>query len=117
MRAAIETLCARRTVAVQFETLHESAAVPCAPWLMSQIERAIARQNLQPLRLPSGAGHDAMAMAAIVDVGMIFVRCAAGISHNPDERISAEDAATGVATLLQFVRDFEPETARAPSRA
>jgi allantoate deiminase len=117
VKAAIETLCARREVSVQFETLHESTAVPCAPWLMRQIERAIARQNLQPLILPSGAGHDAMAMAAIVDVGMIFVRCAAGISHNPQERISAEDAAMGVATLVQFVRDFKPEAARAQSSA
>jgi allantoate deiminase len=104
----IRAIAQRRQLALELTTLHDSGAAPCAPWLMQQIDRAIAAQRIPALRLPSGAGHDAMAMAALVDVGMIFVRCAGGISHHPDERISTEDAALGAATLTQFVRDFEP---------
>jgi len=66
-----------------------------------------------PLALPSGAGHDAMALAGLVDVGMLFVRCKGGISHNPAEAISMEDAEIGAAALLRFIRDFAPKSARA----
>ncbi len=73
---------------------------------MQQIDAAIAAQGVVPQRLPSGAGHDAMAMAAIADTGMIFVRCAGGISHNPAESITLEDAQAGFETLCRFVRNL-----------
>jgi allantoate deiminase len=108
VKAAALAIAGRRAVQFEYTTMHESAAVPCAPWLMSQIDRAIARQNRPAVRLPSGAGHDAMAMASLVDVGMIFVRCAGGVSHHPAESITAQDAQAGADTLSRFVLDFEP---------
>jgi acetylornithine deacetylase/succinyl-diaminopimelate desuccinylase-like protein len=48
----------------------------------------------------AGAGHDAMAMVALADVAMLFLRCREGISHHPAESITAEDAATGMRVLL-----------------
>ncbi len=48
-----------------------------------------------------------MVMASFCPTGMIFLRCAGGISHNPAEWISAADAAAGFAVLLDFVRSFE----------
>jgi allantoate deiminase len=77
---------------------------------MDQIDRAIAAEGVAPLRLPSGAGHDGMAMIALADIGMIFVRCAGGISHNPAEAITEEDASTGARILLRFIRDFRPHS-------
>ena len=59
-------------------------------------------------RLPSGAGHDGMAIQAIADVAMLFVRCKSGISHNPAESITEADAAAGARTLLRFIENFEP---------
>ena len=47
----------------------------------------------------SKAGHDAMAIAAVTDVGMLFLRCADGISHSPDESVRAVDVARGLAAL------------------
>jgi allantoate deiminase len=111
VRLALLALAARRDIAAEITTLHESPAAPCAPWLMQQIDRAIEAEGLAAVRLPSGAGHDAMAMAAIAAIGMIFVRCAGGISHHPDERISEADAALGAATLERFVREFKPRSA------
>ncbi len=99
----------RRQVGIAVRKLHELAAAPCAPWLMDRIDRAIALQGIAPFRLPSGAGHDAMAMIGIADIGMIFVRCAGGISHHPAESITVEDAEMGARVLLDFIRDFEPE--------
>jgi allantoate deiminase len=40
---------------------------------------------------------------------MLFVRCTGGVSHNPAESISTEDAEIGAAALLSFIRDFTPE--------
>ena len=48
-----------------------------------------------------------MAMTALTDIGMLFVRCKDGISHHPDESITAEDAGTGARVLLRFIRDFQ----------
>lgn len=101
-------IAARRNLALAARKIHDLAAAPCAPRLMAQIERAIAAEGVVPLRLASGAGHDGMAMRAIADIGMIFVRCAKGISHNPAEGVSAEDADLGASVLLRFIRDFEP---------
>jgi allantoate deiminase len=106
IRAALADISLRRRIQPSVEVLHDSPASPCAPWLMQQIDAAIAAQGVVPLRLPSGAGHDAMAMAAIADTGMIFVRCAGGISHHPAESITAADAQAGFETLYRLVRNL-----------
>jgi allantoate deiminase len=74
---------------------------------MEQIERAIRDEGVAPFRLPSGAGHDGMAINAIADIGMIFVRCKDGISHNPAESITVEDAEIGARVLAGFIRNFD----------
>jgi len=90
---------------------HDAPATQCAPWLQAQLATAIAAQNLPIFHLPSGAGHDAMAIAALCPVAMLFVRCKGGISHTPEESITAEDADIAVAVLLEFLRNFKkPET-------
>lgn len=108
----LEAICRRRGVRLDVAQTHDHGSTACAPWIMNQIERAISAQGVTPFALPSGAGHDAMALAGIVDVGMLFVRCKGGISHNPGESISTEDAEIGAAALLRFVRDFAPKPAR-----
>jgi len=110
---AVEEICARRGLGLELERTHESPSCPCAPWLIEQISHAIAAGGIAVRRLPSGAGHDAMAMAALSDVAMLFVRCAGGISHNPAEAVTTEDAASGARALLQFIRDFDPEARHA----
>jgi allantoate deiminase len=47
----------------------------------------------------SPAGHDAMAIAGVTDVGMLFLRCADGISHSPDEDVREIDVARGLDAL------------------
>lgn len=105
----LEAICSRRGVRIGADRIHELAAAPCAPWLMDKIDQAIEAIGITPVRLPSGAGHDAMAMATIADIGMIFVRCAGGVSHNPAESITAEDADIGARVLAEFIARFEPK--------
>jgi N-carbamoyl-L-amino-acid hydrolase len=52
----------------------------------------------------SGAGHDAMHMAAIGPSGMIFIPCAKGISHNPEEAAAPADIMTGIDVLTRTLR-------------
>jgi allantoate deiminase len=106
--AEIERIAASRNVAFEIETLQHFGSSACAPWLMARLERAVAAEGLRVLRLPSGAGHDGMALKAIADIAMLFVRCRRGISHHPAEAISAEDAATGARVLYRFIHDFRP---------
>jgi allantoate deiminase len=98
----------RRRIGVDVKRLHEAPSCRCESALMAMLERAVEAGGLPSMRLPSGAGHDAMAIAAIADVAMLFVRCKAGISHNPAESITAVDAALAAETLLRFIRDFAP---------
>jgi N-carbamoyl-L-amino-acid hydrolase len=64
------------------------------------IAAAAAALGLTTLELPSGAGHDAQALAAIVPAGMIFVPSAHGISHQPDEFTAWPDCVNGANVLL-----------------
>ncbi len=109
--AGIDAICERRQVSPAIEQIVSAAAAPCAPWLMDQLAAATQRAGLPRFDLPSGAGHDAMAMAAITDVAMLFTRCGnGGISHNRLETMTADDADIAAEVLLDFLRNF-----RAPS--
>jgi allantoate deiminase len=106
----LREIAARRSVDVSVETVHEAASVTCAPRIVEQIDQAIEEQGERVFRLPSGAGHDAAAMADITDVGMIFLRCKGGISHNPDESITQDDASAGTSLLLKIIENFKLKT-------
>lgn len=108
--AQFDTIGKRRQVRFESIKNHDAAAASCASWLMQQLEAAIIRAELPPRRLLSGAGHDAMAIAALTDIAMLFVRCGnGGISHNPAETMTAEDADISTAVLLDFIRHFQPK--------
>ena len=109
--AAIAAICARRQVAPFIRQVVSAAAAPCAPWLMEQLGAAVERAGLPRYDLASGAGHDAMAMAKMTDVAMLFVRCGnGGISHNRLETMTADDADIAARVLLDFFRSFRPRS-------
>jgi OHCU decarboxylase len=103
----IAAICARRQIEFTLQPLLNASAAPCAPRLMQQFGDAIERAGLPRFDLLSGAGHDAMAMAAITDVAMLFTRCGnGGISHNPLETMTADDADIAARVLLDFLRSY-----------
>jgi allantoate deiminase len=104
--AALGTLAGRRRVELQVEKTYDEPAAACDPALLELLEASVRHAGVVPHRLPSGAGHDAMAMAALCPMAMLFVRCAGGISHNPAEAITAEDAEIAVRVLSDFLRSF-----------
>jgi allantoate deiminase len=104
LRDRIEDLCARRQLGFEVVETHSASAAPCAPWLQEAVVAGIrATGDPAPLGLWSRAGHDAMAMAATTDIGMLFVRCLDGISHHPAEDVREIDVARGLDALEQAV--------------
>jgi allantoate deiminase len=106
LRAAAIAAGERRGVEAAWEPVQASAAVPCDPALSAALADAIAGHGLEPARLPSGAGHDAVALAAATPVAMLFVRCAGGISHHPDEAVDEADVAVAIDVLERAVRSL-----------
>jgi len=106
--AHITAVCQRRNIEVNVVRAVAAPAAPCAPWLMQQLAAATQRAGLPAFELPSGAGHDAMAIARMTDVAMLFTRCGnGGISHNPLETMTADDAEVSAQILLDFLRNFK----------
>ena len=115
--ATLERACggiaARRGVRISLVPTYDELSAPCAPFIMDAFARAVETLGLPALRLPSGAGHDGLAMATLCPIGMLFVRCAGGISHNPAESVTAGDAGLAVAALVAFLYELAaamPET-------
>jgi allantoate deiminase len=102
-----EAIAKRRGVEQQIAQFYDEASATCAPWLIEQREAAIVSTGNRPIRLPSGAGHDGLAMVALCPIGMLFVRCKGGISHSAAESITPEDADVAVRVLIEFLTRFE----------
>ena len=96
-------IATRRSVEVSVELLGENASIPCAPRLVSLLSKAIEAQGTPAIQLASGAGHDLVPMSALTDVGMLFIRCKGGVSHNPAESVAAEDVAVAIDVLSRFL--------------
>ncbi len=100
---ALALISKTRNIAIAIDPLQTLAASPCAPALMTRLQHAVAAQGIAPRQLVSGAGHDAMVMAALCPTAMLFVRCAGGISHHPDEHVAPADAELALAVMRHFI--------------
>ncbi|NJB93324.1 allantoate amidohydrolase [Xanthomonas arboricola] len=100
---ALVRISKTRNIAIAIDPLQTLAASPCAPALMTRLQHAVAAQGIVPRQLVSGAGHDAMVMAALCPTAMLFVRCAGGISHHPDEHVAPADAELALAVMRHFI--------------
>nr|WP_321458657.1 allantoate amidohydrolase [uncultured Vibrio sp.] len=101
---ALNAIAKRREVSFSNRLLYQASAVPCNDALQSQWGGIVSRvTESEPVFLPSGAGHDALAMVHLTDVAMLFVRCDRGISHNPLESVQEDDVAVALQCLTQMI--------------
>jgi len=101
-RFALETASADR-VKIDIHRLEATPSVPIPAHMQELAAQAAATSGLETLRLPSGAGHDAQAMAVIAPAAMIFVPSVGGISHSPQEFSTPQDCANGAQVLLDLL--------------
>jgi allantoate deiminase len=102
LHAKAKTIAKRRGLKLIWTPVQETAAVQCDKNLTQIFSKCVEPRGLKVLKLPSGAGHDAAALAAICPVAMLFVRCKGGISHNPAESVKIGD----VKIALEVTGDF-----------
>jgi allantoate deiminase len=92
-----------RALALDWVPVQETPAVACSTGLAALVAQAVEASGHRVVRLPSGAGHDAVMLAAIAPVAMLFVRCAGGVSHNPGESVTVQDVAAAIDASTRFL--------------
>jgi len=103
LRDAAQRIGAARGVEVAWREVMSAPAVAVDAQLGELLAEAVAQRGLPVVRLASGAGHDAVALSALTGVAMLFVRCAGGVSHHPDESVDEADVAAALDVLHGFV--------------
>jgi allantoate deiminase len=103
LRERAGQIASNRRIEHEWELLHKQAAVRCDPGLTGRMWQAVRDVGVQPHAVASGAGHDAATMARVAPVAMLFVRCAGGVSHHPDESVSEADVRVAVDAFTRFV--------------
>lgn len=101
-RAAMK-LAEERGVECQLEWVEQQSATPCDSECAEVLAESIAAEGYKPLRMTSGAGHDAVVMASRFPSALLFLRCRAGLSHHPDESASSSDIEVALRVLWQAV--------------
>ncbi|MEZ7135138.1 allantoate amidohydrolase [Komagataeibacter sp. SM21] len=106
--AVIRQVAARRDLELDIALQQDLDATPCDSVLTELMEQAVGDVSGAPARLlVSGAGHDAMIMAHLAPVSMLFIRCAGGISHNPAESVTDADTDEALRAMTTFIGLFE----------
>lgn len=108
LRAAAAAIARRRGLRLAWRALQENPAVPCDPRLGAALARSVAAVQGRAPRLVSGAGHDAVVLAGLTPVAMLFVRCRGGLSHHPAEHVSTADLGVALRVLADFLEGFRP---------
>lgn len=111
IEAEMARIAARRGVVFERQELLNSAATACSPALREALAASVCRVtgSLKARQLASGAGHDAVPISQLTEVGMLFVRCGnGGVSHNPAETLSEADADVAARVFADFLHHHTP---------
>ncbi len=103
----IQQVAAQRQLQTDIKRTYAQNAAQCDPKLSSTLEGAAKKIGQDIPHLMSGATHDASAMADLTPIGMLFVRCLRGISHNKEESITGGDAEIAAQILETFLLELE----------
>ncbi len=102
-----EAIGDRREIEVEHVVEYEQAAVGLDRSLIALADKAVSDVGVSPRHMTSGAGHDAMIIAAHIPSVMIFLRSPGGISHHPEEAVYVEDVAAALRAGMGFLNGFE----------
>jgi N-carbamoyl-L-amino-acid hydrolase len=100
---AARAAAGKEGVAVEIGTMLDQAPISFAPEIRATLRLVVAQLGGLEGELDSQAGHDAVHLGALAPAGMLFVRCADGLSHCPEESVTPEDAAVAAEALLQAI--------------
>ncbi len=111
IRAAADEICTRRGLSFAATETYRADAVTCDPGLQAAIGAGIrSTGDADPMAFWSRAGHDGVAVSALTRFAMLFLRCRGGVSHHPDEHVTAADVAAALdayeAAVLHLVSEY-----------
>jgi allantoate deiminase len=103
LRRYAEGVAGRRGLLFQVDQEEHHPAVLADPQLTEQLAQAVHMSGYRPVRLVSGAGHDAAVMASLAPMTMLFMRSPGGVSHHPDEAVRGEDVRVALEVMVRFL--------------
>jgi allantoate deiminase len=104
-----DTIANRRGLALSYKRQMDQPAVPMDERLTAFLAESIEASGFRVKRMPSGAGHDAMVMAARMPTAMLFLRSPGGISHHPGEAVREEDVEASLLVGRKFLERLAAE--------
>ena len=108
--AKAKSIADRRKLGLEITQQLDQPAVPMDERLTAFLAEAIESAGLPARFMPSGAGHDAMVMAARLPTAMLFVRSPGGISHHPSESVREEDVEAALHAGREFLKRLAAES-------
>jgi ureidoglycolate amidohydrolase len=99
IRAACETVAAKRHVRVEVELINADAPAQASPLITEALSASCRALGIEFMPMVSRAYHDSLSMSRIAPTGMLFIPCRNGVSHRPDEYAAPEDLKRGVQVL------------------
>ncbi|MEB1808515.1 MAG: Zn-dependent hydrolase [Bacillaceae bacterium] len=106
VKEKVRTICEKRGLTYDITEHLIQDPIQCADHIIEVMRKAGETLGVEGPLMISGAGHDAMIMSEITDIGLIFVRCKDGISHNPNEWADIEDIEIGTSLLLETTLNY-----------
>jgi acetylornithine deacetylase/succinyl-diaminopimelate desuccinylase-like protein len=106
VRDTIQQIAGEERLELELEETHRLEPVPLDATLQDVLQRAADREGASHMRMPSGAGHDAMVLGRHIPTAMLFVPSRGGVSHNPDEYTAPEQCELGARVLARALSDL-----------
>ncbi|WP_306115320.1 MULTISPECIES: M20 family metallo-hydrolase [unclassified Roseovarius] len=112
LHSFVQELARQRSLTIEATRTYAQDAQPCSAELSHCLMTAAKATGARGLTLPSGATHDASAMADLCPIAMLFVRCRDGVSHKPEEFAAPADMGAAIVAISHFLMAVgqQPET-------
>lgn len=107
IQRALKWIASKRDSDIAITTLTDETPVTFANEIVNALERVCAAENIDAVKMPSGAGHDAAHIARVAPAGMLFIPSRAGVSHDPREYSSSAEIARGARVLCAALIDLD----------
>ncbi|MGJ8632726.1 MAG: M20 family metallo-hydrolase [Luteolibacter sp.] len=106
LEQTFQAITDKRNLQLSWNLAQQNNAVPCDETLTTLLLDSLELETGIRRILPSGAGHDGVAISQSCPIAMLFIRSRDGLSHHPDEYSTPEDIATGIAVLTRFLKSL-----------
>jgi allantoate deiminase len=104
IKTIAEEICKKRSITLEWNLIQQTKPVTCDNAMNKLIKQSIIDAGHEAIELVSGAGHDAVPVAEVSPVAMLFVRCFKGISHNPEENVELKDIEAAIKVSDNFIQ-------------